>query len=79
MAGGTSCKDRGLVCAARVISAQLLSKVGSSPQGHHTAGSIHQNGMSHAEPSVLTHPHILRWMEMVSQSQAVLSHSLGLG
>lgn len=78
MEGGTSCKDRGLGCAARVIPAQLLSKAGSSPQGHCTAGSIHWTGMSHAGPSVLTPPHTPRWMEMVSQSQAVLSHSMGL-
>lgn len=57
MEGGTSCKDRGLGCAARVIPAQLLSKAGSSPQGHHTARFIHWTGMSHAGSSVLTPPH----------------------
>lgn len=57
MEGDTSCKDRSLRCAARVIVAQLPIKAGNSPQGHHTAGSIHWTGMSRAGASVLTPPH----------------------
>lgn len=54
MKGNTFCKDRSLRYAARVITAQLLFKAGSSPQGHHTAGSTHWTGMSCAGASVLT-------------------------
>lgn len=67
-----------MVCKGGPSTAHLQGQ--QFPSGCTKLGSPRDRaGMSSAGPRVLTPPHARRWMEMASQSQAVLSPLHGLG